>query len=145
MAIVGNIRHSRVASSLQQACKILGVTELRLIAPEIWQPETVHFGHVTTSLKEGLQDVDAVMCLRVQKERISQHESLDLAMYHRDYALTKQALAYAQKDAMVMHPGPINRGVEITSEVADGPQSFILKQVENGVFMRMAILEGLYP
>ncbi|KTC84823.1 aspartate carbamoyltransferase catalytic subunit [Legionella brunensis] len=143
IAIVGNIRHSRVANSLQCLCSILGVKELALIAPEIWQPQLVHYGYTTTSLSEGLKEADVVICLRVQRERLQESEHLDLNTYREKFALTKDTLKYAKADAMVMHPGPINRGVEIDSDVADGPQSFILQQVTNGVFMRMAILEAL--
>jgi len=143
IAIVGNIRHSRVANSLQCLCSKMGVKELVLIAPPIWKPQTVHYGRVTPSLSEGLRDADVVIVLRVQQERLLDNEQLDLATYRRDYALTAQTLQYAKPDAMVMHPGPMNRGIEIDSEVADGGQSFILQQVANGVFMRMAILEAL--
>jgi len=143
MAIVGNIRHSRVANSLQSLCAKFGVRDLTLIAPDIWQPETIHFGRVTASLKEGLLDADVVVCLRVQRERLLANEHLDLERYRRDYALTKHSLGYAKNNAMVLHPGPINRGVEIDSDVADGSQSYILQQVHNGVFIRMAILEAL--
>ena len=114
-----------------------------MVAPKLWQPTSVHFGRVTASLRDGLVDADVIICLRVQRERLLVGEQLDLASYRRDYALTEDSLAYAKPDAMVMHPGPINRGVEIDSDVADGPQSFILEQVRNGVFMRMAILESL--
>ena len=143
IAIVGNIRHSRVANSLQCLCALLGVGELTLIAPQIWQPTSLHFGRVTSSLHDGIKDADVVICLRVQQERLKACEHLDLSTYHRDYALTRESLAYAKSGAMVMHPGPINRGVEIDNDVADGPQSYILQQVTNGVFMRMAILEYL--
>ena len=143
IAIVGDVRHSRVANSLQWISAKLKIGELTLVAPKIWQPTAVHYGRVTTSLKEGLHGADVVICLRVQRERLSASETLDLASYRRDYALTSETLAYAKVDAMVMHPGPVNRGVEIDSEVADGPQSYILQQVSNGVFMRMAILEHL--
>lgn len=143
IAIIGNIRHSRVANSLQCLFSIMGIAELRLVSPEIWQPEVVHFGQVTQSLKDGLQDADVIICLRVQRERLEENEHMDLASYRHDYALTKESLSYAKPDAMVMHPGPMNRGIEIDSEVADGPQSFILKQVENSVYMRMAILEAI--
>ena len=143
IAIVGNIRHSRVANSLQCICAIAGVGELTLVAPEIWQPTVVHYGRVTASLRDGIADADVVICLRVQHERLLDNENLDLAIYRRDYALTHDSLACAKADVMVMHPGPINRGVEIDGDVAYGPQSFILQQVRNGVFMRMAILERL--
>lgn len=143
IAIVGNLRHSRVANSLQQICATLGVGELTLVSPAIWQPGTMHFGRTTTSLRDGISNADVVICLRVQQERLNADEHVDLADYHRDYAITEATLAWAKPDAMVMHPGPINRGVELDSAVADGPQSFILDQVKNGVYMRMAIIEQL--
>ncbi|WP_347251911.1 aspartate carbamoyltransferase catalytic subunit [Legionella sp.] len=143
LAIVGNIRHSRVANSLQCLCAILGISELTLVAPALWQPQKVHYGRVTHSLREGLADADVVICLRVQHERLQENEQMDLATYRREYALTQETIKYAKPDALIMHPGPMNRGVEIDSEVADGPQSCILQQVTNGVFMRMAILESL--
>lgn len=144
VAIVGNIRHSRVANSLQCLFSIMGLGELVLVAPQMWQPEKIHYGRLTTSLEDGLADADVIICLRVQQERLLEHEQLDLSLYRHNYALTSQTLKYAKADAMVMHPGPMNRGLEIDSEVADGPQSFILQQVSNGVFMRMAILEALF-
>jgi aspartate carbamoyltransferase catalytic subunit len=143
IAIVGNISHSRVANSLQYICATLGVGELVLVAPKIWQPTSLHYGRVTDALEDGLRDADVIICLRIQRERLLASDYLDLESYRRDYALTRESLAYAKKDAMVMHPGPINRGVEIDSDVADGAQSYILQQVANGVFMRMAILESL--
>lgn len=143
IAIIGNIRHSRVANSLQCLCSTLKVGQLSLIAPKIWQPQNVHYGVVTDSLTEGLAEADVVMCLRVQHERLEANEQLDLSTYRRQFAITQETLKFAKPDAMVMHPGPLNRGVEIDNEVADGPQSFILRQVANGVFMRMAILESL--
>lgn len=143
IAILGNIKHSRVAHSLQHICRLLGVGELVLVAPELWQPDAVHYGQVTADLASGLADADVVICLRVQRERLLENEHLDLAIYRRDYALTSKSLAFAKPDAMVMHPGPINRGIEIDSEVADGKQSFILRQVHNGVYARMAILDAL--
>ncbi len=143
IAIIGNIRHSRVANSLQCLCSTLKVGQLSLIAPKIWQPQKVHYGKVTDSLVEGLEGADVVICLRVQQERLADDEHFDLLTYRRQFALTVDSLKYAKPDAMVMHPGPMNRGVEIDSEVADGLQSYILQQVTNGVFMRMAILESL--
>ena len=114
-----------------------------LIAPEIWQPETVSFGGQTTNLREGIKDADVVMCLRVQKERLLEHEHLDLAAYRRNYAITAEVMRHAKKDAIIMHPGPLNRGIEIDSDVADGKQSRILNQVQNGVFARMAVFDAL--
>jgi aspartate carbamoyltransferase catalytic subunit len=143
IVIVGNIKHSRVANSLQRMLAELKPAELIMVAPTIWQPSAVDFGRVTSSLSDGLEGADVIICLRVQRERLAADENIDLASYRRNFALTKTTLAYAKKDAMLMHPGPVNRGVEIDSDVADGLQSHILQQVTNGVFMRMAILESL--
>ena len=143
IAVLGNIRHSRVANSFQCICAQLGIGELVLVAPEIWQPQTVHYGRVTDNLRDGLADADVVMCLRVQHERLLESDHLDIDSYRRDFALTTMNLAYAKPDVMVMHPGPINRGVEIDSDIADGAHSFILRQVANGVFIRMAIFDAL--
>ncbi len=143
IAIVGNIKHSRVANSFQCISKSLGVGELILIAPEIWHPETVHYGSVTTEIKEGLQDADVVMCLRVQKERLLASEHFNIDKYRNQFAITSRTLAFAKKDALVMHPGPINRGIEIDSDIIDGLQSCVLTQIKNGVFARMAVLDSL--
>ncbi|HVT63021.1 MAG TPA: aspartate carbamoyltransferase catalytic subunit [Legionellaceae bacterium] len=143
IAIVGDILHSRVAGSMQYLCALLGVGELVLVAPEIWQPKSTIYGRVTSSLQEGLQDADVVIVLRIQKERLAPEEKLDLNTYRNTYGITKANFNGVRSDVMLMHPGPINRGVEIDSDVADGAHSYILEQVKNGVFMRMAILEAL--
>lgn len=143
IALVGNLRHSRVANSFQVICKLMGIGELVMVAPKIWQPDYLHYGRITTSLEDGLSQADVVMCLRVQKERLQEDEQLDLGSYHQQYALTTESLAFAKPDAIVMHPGPLNRGVEIDDDVANGQQSVILQQVNNGVFMRIAILDEL--
>lgn len=143
IVIVGDLLHSRVANTLQSLCALMNVGELVLVAPEIWHPRALVYGRLTTSLPEAIEDADVVITLRIQQERLATQEGLDLKQYHQAYAITKARLAYAKPDVMVMHPGPINRGVEIDSDVADGPRSFILEQVQNGVFMRMAILESL--
>jgi aspartate carbamoyltransferase catalytic subunit len=143
IAVVGDIRHSRVAQSLQCLCRVLQVGELALIGPEAWLPKNIIYGEATSSLQKGLDQADVVMTLRVQHERFSDDEACDLLAYRENYAITSSSLLYAKPGARVMHPGPINRGVEIDSDVADGPQSCILQQVQNGVFMRMAILEWL--
>ncbi|CAM4399017.1 MAG: Aspartate carbamoyltransferase [Legionella sp.] len=143
IAILGNIRHSRVANSFQCMSKALGVGELVLIAPELWQPQTLHYGRVTANIREGLADADVVMCLRVQRERLLADDQMDLEQYRHDFALTQKSLALAKSDVMVMHPGPMNRGIEIDGDVADGARSFILQQVQNGVFTRMAIFDAL--
>lgn len=143
IAIVGDVYHSRVANSFQALCSLLGVGELVMVAPKIWQPKTVLFGQVSDSLKEGLKDADVVMCLRVQRERLSQLEHIDETFYRTHFAITAQSLSHARPDAIVMHPGPINRGIEIDDVMADGAQSVIRQQVSHGVYMRMAILESL--
>ena len=143
IAIVGDILHSRVAGSLQSLCALLEVKELALISPEAWRPTSIQYGHVTNSLEEGLQDADVVIALRVQQERLEDSTNIDLSEYHSNFALTNKSIKYAKPNAMIMHPGPINRGVEIDSDIADGENSFILKQVKNGVYMRMAIIEAL--
>lgn len=143
IAIVGNLKHSRVANSLQAMCQLLQIRALALIAPERWLPSTATYGQMTTSLQEGLQDADVVITLRVQHERFQACDHLNLSDFRRDYAITPASIKYAKSDAIVMHPGPLNRGVEIDSEIADGPQSRIWEQVKNGVFMRMAIIEKL--
>jgi aspartate carbamoyltransferase catalytic subunit len=143
VAILGNIRHSRVANSFQHIAKTMGIGELVLIAPEVWQPEIIHYGQSTTQLSEGLANADVIMCLRVQRERLEDSDQMDLNFYRNHYALTAKHLSYAKPDAMVMHPGPMNRGIEIDDEIADGPQSVILKQVSNGVYARMAIFDAL--
>lgn len=143
IAIVGDILHSRVANSLQSLCALLEVKELVLVAPELWHPLSVQYGNVTTSLKEGLQDADVVIALRVQNERLAEDAKLDIVDYHTNFGITNKSIKFAKPNAMIMHPGPINRGVEIDSDVADGINSFILKQVANGIYMRMAIIEYL--
>ncbi|MFZ5595025.1 MAG: aspartate carbamoyltransferase catalytic subunit [Pseudomonadota bacterium] len=142
VAIVGDILHSRVARSQIHALTTLGVHEVRVIGPETLIPaEAEALGvHVYHDLREGLRDVDVIIMLRLQHERMrgallpSEHE------YFRRYGLTGETLAYAKPDAIVMHPGPINRGVEIDSAVADGPRSVILEQVTHGIAVRMAVM-----
>lgn len=142
VAIVGDIQHSRVARSQIMALNTLGVSEVRVIAPRTLLPADVRtLGvHVFHDMDEGIADVDVVIMLRLQKERMdtallpSEHE------YFQLYGLTRARLQNASPDAIVMHPGPINRGVEITSEVADGPQSVILQQVSYGIAVRMAVM-----
>lgn len=142
VAIVGDILHSRVARSQIQALNTLGVGELRVIAPKTLLPAEVEALGVKVfhSLQTGLRDVDVVIMLRLQKERMSVALIPSENEYYRLYGLTTERLAYAKPDAIVMHPGPANRGVEIASEVADGPQSVILEQVSNGLAVRMAVM-----
>jgi aspartate carbamoyltransferase catalytic subunit len=143
ISIVGDIRHSRVARSAYQVFRILEAREIRLVAPAALMPQADEFPGCARyhSLEEGLAGVDVVMMLRIQKERIAQAEIPDGDQYFARYGLTPARLARAAPDAIVMHPQPMNRGVEIASEVADGPQSVIREQVSNGVAVRMAVLE----
>ncbi|MBI5450485.1 MAG: aspartate carbamoyltransferase catalytic subunit [Gammaproteobacteria bacterium] len=142
VAIVGDLLHSRVARSQIHALSTLGVDEIRVIGPRTLIPaaaETLGV-HVYHDMRNGLRDVDVVIMLRLQYERMngaflpSEHE------YFQVYGLTEDKLALAKPDAIVMHPGPINRGVEIASDIADGRQSVILQQVTHGIAVRMAVM-----
>jgi aspartate carbamoyltransferase catalytic subunit len=143
--ISGDLRHSRVTHSDVVAMRKLGVGEIRLAAPDNLQPgaDTLEGTVQFDNLDDALKDVDVVMMLRIQTERLSNTEVPDLEGFHRDWGLTSRRLLLAKPDCLVMHPGPMNRGIEISSEVADGPQSIILEQVANGVFARMAILHAM--
>ncbi len=142
VAIVGDILHSRVARSNIQALNTLGVAEVRVIAPKTLLPAQVEsMGvNVSYSLAEGLKDIDVIIMLRLQKERMTSALLPSESEYFKCFGLTEERLKLAKPDAIVMHPGPINRGVEIDSKVADGAQSVILKQVSNGIAIRMAIM-----
>jgi aspartate carbamoyltransferase catalytic subunit len=142
IAIVGDIRHSRVARSAYQVFRILQAREIRIVAPPPLMPEADEFAGCLRfeTLEQGLDGVDVVMMLRIQKERFADTAIPDGEEYFKRYGLTPARLARARPDAIVMHPQPMNRGVEIASEVADGPQSVIRDQVRNGVAVRMAVL-----
>jgi aspartate carbamoyltransferase catalytic subunit len=143
--IVGDVRHSRVARSDLQALRTLGTGEIRVCGPAslLPQDETLAGCVVLQDLDAALDGVDAVMMLRLQRERMQEGLVASLDDYHAEYGLTSGRLRRAAPDAIVMHPGPMNRGVEIADDVADGPQSRILQQVANGVAVRMAVLEEL--
>jgi len=145
VAIVGDIRHSRVARSAAQVMGTLGVRELRIVAPPALMPVAGEFPRCErfTRLEDGLAGCDVVMMLRIQRERFADADVPAGDDYFRQYGLTTQRLALARPDAIVMHPQPMNRGVEIASEVADGPRSVIRRQVSNGVAVRMAVLETI--
>jgi aspartate carbamoyltransferase catalytic subunit len=143
VAIVGDIRHSRVARSAHQALMHFNVGELRLVAPPELLPDDDLFAGATreTDLAKGLAGADVVMALRLQKERFAQMSDIpDPQEYHRRYGLTEERLAGARDDVIVMHPGPMNRGVEIDSATADGRHSVIRQQVTCGTAIRMAVL-----
>jgi aspartate carbamoyltransferase catalytic subunit len=145
VCIVGDVVHSRVARSAAHALAALDVGALRLVAPAELMPAAGEFPGATrhTALDEGLADADVVMALRIQKERMAAAEIPDDAAYHARYGITHARLAAARPDAIVMHPGPMNRGIEIASDVADGPRSVVREQVAHGVAVRMAVFATL--
>jgi aspartate carbamoyltransferase catalytic subunit len=145
IAIVGDIRHSRVARSACQAFRALGARDLRLVAPAALMPEREEFAGCerVTDMTTGIAGADVVMMLRIQKERFANTTIPSGDDYFREYGLTAARLAKAKPNAIVMHPQPMNRGVEIEDSVADGSQSVIRQQVTNGVAVRMAALEIL--
>jgi aspartate carbamoyltransferase catalytic subunit len=145
VAIIGDIVHSRVAKSDIHALKTLGCSEIRAIGPESLLPQNLNMlgVKVFNNIEEGLSGVDVVMTLRIQKERMESHHIPQGAEFFKQWGLTQERLKLAKPDAIVMHPGPINREVEIASEVADGPQSVILKQVTFGIAVRMAVMSIL--
>ncbi len=144
VAIVGDIAHSRVARSASEGLMTMGIAELRLISPEALAPEPDDFpgARVMHSLKEGLRGADVVMALRIQRERIGSLDGIPgIDEYFANFGINRARMKLAAPDAIVMHPGPMNRGIEIDSSVADGPASVIIDQVTNGVAVRMALLE----
>jgi aspartate carbamoyltransferase catalytic subunit len=145
VAIVGDILHSRVARSQIHALTTLGVPELRVIGPKTILPSNVdNLGvHVYHDMAKGLKDVDVVMMLRLQNERMQGSFLPSPQEFFKFYGLTAEKLALAKPDAIVLHPGPMNRGVEIDSDVADGSQSVILPQVTFGIAIRMAVMSIL--
>jgi aspartate carbamoyltransferase catalytic subunit len=140
--IAGDISHSRVARSAWRAFTTLGVAELRIAAPEELMPGKHEFvgAQRYTDIDRAIAGVDVVMALRIQRERMSAAHIPDDMAYCREFGITTERLKLAKPDAIVMHPGPMNRGVEIVGQVADGPQSVIQTQVTNGVAVRMAVL-----
>ena len=141
VAIVGDILHSRVAKSLITSLTILSVENINIIGPKILMPENLKDLCVEyfEDLEDGISECDVVIMLRLQKERM--HEALiSTDDYYKKYGLTSEKLQAASKNVIVMHPGPINRGIEIDSEVADGSNSVILDQVTSGISIRMAIM-----
>jgi len=146
VTICGDIRHSRVARSDAQALHALGARDIRLCAPRAMLPDALDdFPGCTASedFDAAIENADVVVMLRIQKERMADAQLPDASDYHARYGLDARRLALAAEDCQVLHPGPINRGVEIAPEVADGPQSRILDQVANGVAVRMAVLAEL--
>lgn len=144
VAIVGDIAHSRVARSAAEGLMTMGVGELRLISPAALAPGPDDFpdAKLLHGLKEGIRGADVVMALRIQRERIESLDSIPgIDEYFANFGISHERMKLAAPDAIVMHPGPMNRGIEIESSLADGPSSVIVQQVTNGVAMRMALLE----
>lgn len=141
VAIIGDLLHSRVLRSNVLLLTRLGA-EVWVCGPATLIPPGLEAlgAHVTTRVEDAVADADAVMMLRIQLERMQGHFFPSLREYFLLFGLTEQRLKLAKPECLVMHPGPINRGVEISSEVADGPQSVILEQVANGIAVRMAVL-----
>ena len=142
VVIVGDILHSRVARSQIQALRLLGVEDVRVVGPKTLLPTDVESLGVTSfwDLQEGLDGVDVIIMLRLQRERMTGQLIASEQEYFNFYGLTSEKYKLAKPDAIVMHPGPINRGLEISSEVADGSHSVILPQVTNGIAIRMSVL-----
>ncbi|MGE5319704.1 MAG: aspartate carbamoyltransferase catalytic subunit, partial [Hyphomicrobiaceae bacterium] len=145
VAIIGDVLHSRVARSQIHALTTLGVPEVRVIGPKTLLPAGVEQMGVKVfhDMEAGLRGCDVVIMLRLQNERMKGARLPSAQEYFKFFGLTPEKLALAKPDAIVMHPGPMNRGVEIASEVADGPQSVILPQVTYGIAVRMAVMAML--
>jgi aspartate carbamoyltransferase catalytic subunit len=143
IAVVGDVRHSRVARSAYQVFTALEVGELRIVAPDALMPDPAEMPGAVRheALESGIRGADVVMMLRIQKERMAAAAIPDPHDYFGRWGLTAQRLRLARPEVIVMHPGPMNRDVEIASEVADGAHSVIRQQVTNGVAVRMAVLE----
>jgi aspartate carbamoyltransferase catalytic subunit len=145
MAICGDVAHSRVAQCNMALFEKMGGF-IHLVTPDYLRPEKLQYSNVRVfdNYKDGLQGCDAVMMLRIQKERMDQSQIPDDTAYFNEYGLTLERLAYAKPDAVVLHPGPMNRGIEIADEVADDPrQSAIFRQADNRVPVNMAVLDLL--
>ncbi|QTR51738.1 aspartate carbamoyltransferase catalytic subunit [Candidatus Thiothrix anitrata] len=142
VAIVGDVLHSRVARSQIHALTTLATGEVRVVAPKTLVPAGIEKMGVNVfhRMEEGIADADVVIMLRLQRERMQTALLPSEREFFKLYGLTQERMALAKPDAIVMHPGPINRGVEIDSQVADGNQSVILEQVTNGIAVRMAIM-----
>ncbi len=142
IAIIGDILHSRVAHSLIAILQIMGCREIRLIGPQQLMPRETSKVLILDSVREGIEGVDVIVTLRIQRERMEKQDIPHAQDFFSHYGLTRKLLTLAP-NAIVLHPGPMNRGVEIESAVADGPQSRVLQQIQNGMAMRMAIIEKL--
>ncbi|MFQ5634168.1 MAG: aspartate carbamoyltransferase catalytic subunit [Gammaproteobacteria bacterium] len=146
VTIIGDIAHSRVARSLTEGLRILGNDSVRLVVPPGLDPNPDNYpgAEITGDVDAAVAGADVLVTLRIQRERIKEKSSLMTNHeYLKQYGLTEERLALAKPDAIVMHPGPMNRDVEIAGAVADGPQSVITRQVTNGLAVRMAVLAAI--
>ena len=146
VAIVGDIAHSRVARSAAEGLTTMGVGELRLVSPKALAPEaeSVPDCRIVHDLENGLRDADVVMALRIQRERIGSLDGIPgIDEYFANFGISHERMKLAKPDAIVMHPGPMNRGIEIESSLADSERSVITQQVTNGVAIRMAVLDAV--
>jgi aspartate carbamoyltransferase catalytic subunit len=143
IAIIGDILHSRVARSQIGALKTLGTQDIRVIGPNTLLPTEIDSLGVQpfNCMKKGLKDVDIIIMLRLQRERMEGQLFASDQEYFNVFGLNQEKIEFAKPDALVMHPGPINRGLEISSDIADSSRSLILPQVTNGIAVRMAIME----
>lgn len=143
ITIIGDIKHSRVANSLIDCLNIVGNNNIHLYGPQSFLPESSENAIICNSMQQALQNTDVIVMLRIQKERMQQNNIPDLENYHINFGLNRSTLAFAKPSCIVMHPGPINRELEISSEIADNSPSVILEQVQNGVLIRQAVLATL--
>ncbi len=143
ITIIGDIKNSRVANSLIDCLHILGNKNIHLFGPEKLLPVSHDKAHIDTSMHAAIENTDVIIMLRIQKERIQDNNIPDLDNYHSNFGLNRTSLSHAKPSCIVMHPGPINRELEISSEIADSTPSVILEQVQNGVLIRQAVLKLL--
>ena len=146
IAIVGDIQHSRVAMSASEALQTMGIGELRLVSPPALAPDAGRFpgSIIVDNIADGLRDADVVMALRIQRERIGNLDGVPgIDEYFTHYGVSYENMKLAKPDAIVMHPGPMNRGIEIEGALADSSRSVITEQVRNGVAIRMAVLDRI--
>jgi aspartate carbamoyltransferase catalytic subunit len=146
VAIVGDIQHSRVAMSASEALQTMGIGEIRLVSPPALAPDEGRFpgAIIVDNIADGLRNADVVMALRIQRERIGNLDGIPgIDEYFANYGVSHENMKLAKPDAIVMHPGPMNRGIEIEGTLADGSRSVVTKQVTNGVAVRMAVLDRI--
>jgi len=143
ISIIGDIKHSRVANSLVDCLHILGNRNINLFGPSQLLPDNTDKANICHNIESALNKADVIVMLRIQKERMAKHNIAELDNYNDNFGLNREKLQMAKPDCIVMHPGPINREVELSSDLADNPPSVILEQVSNGVLIRQAVLSML--